>query len=310
MPERIISDRDKRWSTAFWRSVVMNYGSVLAMSSAHHPQTDGQTEILNATIEQMLRAYIAADRSSWANWLSQIAFAYNSNVHSSTGYSPNFLLFGYSPRGAAGLMIPSGDPVARPFLPSQKGEDFIEALEFHRQAARDAVVLAQERQARAYNKGRRPVESIEEGDFVLVNPHSLELVDVKGTGRKLIQRTIGPFEVMEKINPVVYRLRLPDTYPMHLVFNLEHLRKYHVSRKELGERTVLPETRDYMAASEEYVVEAIIGHATKPRKNGSQRMFRVRWEGYGPADDTWVAERDLRNAPAIKREYLRLHKLT
>jgi hypothetical protein len=170
-------------------------------------------------------------------------------------------------------MIPSGDPVARPFLPSQKGEDFIEALEFHRQAARGAVVLAQERQARAYNKGRRPVESIEEGDFVLVNPHSLELVDVKGTGHKLIQRTIGPFEVMEKINLVMYRLRLPDTYPMHPIFNLEHLRKYHISRKELGERTVLPETRDYMAASEEYVVEAIIGHTTKPRKNGSQRMF-------------------------------------
>jgi hypothetical protein len=53
MPERIISDRDKRWATAFWRSVTLQYGSVLALSSAHHPQTDGQTEILNATIEQM-----------------------------------------------------------------------------------------------------------------------------------------------------------------------------------------------------------------------------------------------------------------
>jgi hypothetical protein len=134
MPEHIISDRDKRWSTALWCSVITNYGSVLALSSAHHPQTDRQTEILNATIEQMLRAYVAADRSSWASWLSQISFAYNSNVHSLTGYSPNFLLFGYSPRGAAGLIVPSGDPVARPFLPSQKGEDFIEALEFHRQA--------------------------------------------------------------------------------------------------------------------------------------------------------------------------------
>ena len=187
----------------------------MALSSAHHPQTDGQTEILNATIEQMLRAYVAADRSSWAQWLGKISFAYNSNVHASTGYSPNFLLLGYSPRGAAGLINPAGDPVARPFLPSQKGEDFIKALESHRKAARDAVVLAQERQARAYNKGRHPVESIEEGDFVLLNPHSLELVDVQGTGRKLIQRTIGPFKVLEKVNPVVYRIRLPDTYPMH-----------------------------------------------------------------------------------------------
>jgi hypothetical protein len=213
MPERIISDQDKRWATAFWRSVTLQYGSVLALSSAHHPQTDGQTEILNATIEQMLRAYVAADRSSWAKWLGEIAFAYNSSVHGSTGYSPNFLLFGYNPRGAVGIINPGGDPVVCPFLPSQKGEGFIEALESHRKAARDAVVLAQERQARAYNKSRCPVQSIEEGDYVLVNPHSLELVDVQGTGRKLVQRTIGPFEVMEKINPVVlacdYRILIP-----------------------------------------------------------------------------------------------------
>jgi hypothetical protein len=97
---------------------------------------------------------------------------------------------------------------------------------------------------------------------------------------------------------------------MHPVFNLEHLRKYHISDPAFGERTVLPETRDYLKASEEYVVEAIIGHMIKPRKNGNQRMFRVRWEGFGPADDTWVSELDLRNVPALKREYLRLHNLT
>jgi hypothetical protein len=154
------------------------------------------------------------------------------------------------------------------------------------------------------------VESIEEGDYVLVNPHSLELVDVQGTGRKLVQRTISPFEVMERINPVVYRLRLPDNYPMHPVFNLEHLCKYHMSKEELGERTKLPDTREYLKASEEYAVEAILGHVVRPRKNGNQRMFRVRWEGYGPADDTWVSERDLRNVPALKQEYLQLHQLT
>jgi hypothetical protein len=60
---------------------------------------------------------------------------------------------------------------------------------------------------------------------------------------------------------------------MHPVFNLEHLRKYHVSREELGHRMVLPETCDYLTASKEYVVEAIIGHATKPHKNGNQCMF-------------------------------------
>jgi hypothetical protein len=125
------------------------------------------------------------------------------------------------------------------------------------------------------------VESIEEGDYVLVNPHSLELVDVQGTGRKLVQHTIGLFEVMEKINPVVYCLRLLNTYSMHPLFNLEHLCKYHMPQEELGNRTKLPDTREYLKVSEEYVVEAILGHAVCRRKDGSQRMFRIRWEGYG-----------------------------
>jgi hypothetical protein len=61
LPEHIIADRDKRWTSAFWKSVVSRYGSVMALSSSHHPQTDGQTEVLNALIEQMLQVYIATD---------------------------------------------------------------------------------------------------------------------------------------------------------------------------------------------------------------------------------------------------------
>lgn len=93
-----------------------------------------------------------------------------------------------------------------PSLLSQKGEDFIEALESHQKAVQDVVVLVQERQAPAYNKSRCPVKSIKEGDYVLVNPYWLELVSVQGMGHKLVQHTIGPFKVMEKINPVVYCL--------------------------------------------------------------------------------------------------------
>jgi hypothetical protein len=93
LPECIICDLDKRWLTAFWRSVVSYYGSSLTLSSAHHPQTDGQTEVLNATTEQMLRAYIMEDHTSWARWLSEVRRVYNSSVHSSTRYSPDFLLF-------------------------------------------------------------------------------------------------------------------------------------------------------------------------------------------------------------------------
>lgn len=309
LPRRIISDRDKRCTSDFWRSIVARYQSYMALSSAHHPQTDGQTENLNASIEVMLRAYVANDRNSWSEWLSEVMHAYNSATHSSTTYSPDFLLMGYQPRTSTAAIDVTEDPVRRPFLPSQQAEDFVAELEKHRSLARDALVLAQERQAKAYNKSRRPVKMLEEGDLALVNPHSLELIDVKGTGRKLVQRTIGPFEAMERINPVVYRLRLPDNYPMHPVFNLQHLKLYKPSPAKFGDRVELPPTRSEDLATEEYGVEAILGHRLSNRRTGNRRMYLVRWEGYGPEDDTWVSEYDLRNAPELRREYHRLHKL-
>jgi len=92
MPHRIIADRDKHWATGFWKSVVELHGSKMALSSSHHPQMDGQLEILNATIEQMLQAVVHKDRALWSNWLLVLAFAYNSAKHSSTKDTPNGLL--------------------------------------------------------------------------------------------------------------------------------------------------------------------------------------------------------------------------
>ncbi|EPS94953.1 hypothetical protein FOMPIDRAFT_34386, partial [Fomitopsis schrenkii] len=88
-----------------------------------------------------------------------------------------------------------------------------------REQARAALAAAQEQVARTYNRGKR-TEQFEVGSQVLVNPHSLELVDVQGTGKKLVQRMLGPFEVQARINPLVYKLALPDTYPMNPVINI------------------------------------------------------------------------------------------
>lgn len=240
--------------------------------------------------------------------MSYLAYAYNSAVHSSTSHSPNLLLLGYNPRLTSNSITEELDPSARPFLPSQSAEEFLKIVEERRKLARDSLVLAQERQAKAYNEKRRVGERIEVGDQVLINPHTLKLVEAEGTGKKLVQRTIGLFEVLEKISPVAYRIRLPDTYPMHPIFNIAHLKKYRSSPARFGERATLPSTREFLA-SQEYKVEAIIGHRLLGRKTGNRRQFLVRWAGYGPADDSWISEYDLRNAPEVKREYLRLHNL-
>ena len=169
MPHRIIADRDKRWATDFWKTVVALHGSKMALSSSHHPQTDGQTEILNATIEQMLRAYVSKDRSSWAAWLSVLAFAYNSARHSSTEDTPNGLLFNYQPKVSMGEIQLKSWSQEETFHPSDRGEEYVKTIKLRREQARDALVIAQERQAKAFNKNRRPVEEIRPGDQVLVN---------------------------------------------------------------------------------------------------------------------------------------------
>lgn len=299
LPTRVICDRDKRWTSSFWRSVSAYYGSSLVLSSAHHPQTDGQTEILNAQIEAMLRAYVAQDRSTWARWLGVLAFSYNSSVHSSTGYRPDFLLLGYEPRIDATGLVPDSLFAQRP-LASQRALTFVADLQHHRQLAHDALTIAQERQAKAFNRHRRPVDIIEPGDLVLVNPHTLQLIEASGTGRKLVQRRIGPFEVLERINPLVYRLRLPTNYPMHPIVNLQHLKRYTPSDARFGPREILPSTRDMVPATEEWEVERILGHRTTSNHKGKFRQYLVRWKGLDATEDSWLDDFDLRNAPELR----------
>lgn len=188
----------------------------------------------------MLRAYVSKDHSSWAAWLSVLAFAYNSGRHSSTQDSPNGLLFNYHPKVSTGEIQTKQWSLEEGFHSSERGEEYVKAINLRREQAQDALVITQEQQAKAFNKYRCPVEEILPGDQVLVNPHTLKIVEVEGTGRKLVQRMIGPFEVMERINPNMYRLRLPDSYPMHPVTNIEHLRKYRPSLSSFEDHTILP----------------------------------------------------------------------
>jgi hypothetical protein len=85
IPESIITDRDPRWTSSFWRGVAKTLRSQMILSSSHNPQHDGQTEIVNRFFETMIRAYVADDRSKWSEWVELLEFAYNSAIHSSTG---------------------------------------------------------------------------------------------------------------------------------------------------------------------------------------------------------------------------------
>lgn len=312
LPRQIISDRDPRWRGAFWAEVCRLMGMRRALTTAYHPQADGQTEALNHYLEVAVRCYVERldERKLWSKLLTPLTFAYNGTPHSSTGQSPAFLLRGYQP--LTGSTLVHGHEAIERGL-AERGEErcqddraleIAERFRAERHAAQESLVLAQIKQENGYNKGRMRVE-FEEGDFVLLNRETLGLNrTVTGTGKKLVPKFEGPFEIQEKISPITYRIRLPASYAIHPVININHLEKYNESPDEFGERVLVPKQRPDFDKMVEYEVEEIVGERwRKARQGRRQKQYQVRWKGYGPEDDTWELRNSLRNAPEAIRTW-------
>ncbi|KAL8365121.1 hypothetical protein RB595_004100 [Gaeumannomyces hyphopodioides] len=93
-PKSIVSDRDSRITSTFWEEVCKHQIIKRRMSTAYHPQTDGQTEVLNRIIENYLRSYCTQAPDSWASLLPLAAYAYNNSRSFTTGRSPFHFLYG------------------------------------------------------------------------------------------------------------------------------------------------------------------------------------------------------------------------
>lgn len=166
-------------------------GSKRALTTSYHPQADGQTKVLNQTLEIVLRAYINFDCNNWSDLLSRIAFAYNNTPHTATGYAPATLLYGFKPNEPLNLLLNhAGHNIPRPPIETTKKETegFLEEMQGEWTAARDALRRAQITFEKAYNKNHIPI-SFKIGDQVMINAHSLRIPNViEGKGAKLTRR--------------------------------------------------------------------------------------------------------------------------
>ena len=106
LPRGMVTDRDPRWVKTFWASVAAELGLELLLSTSHHPQTDGQSERAIQHLVIGLRAFVKVNRSSWAKWLSELSFAYNSTPLPAVGESPFYLLHGFIPWSPSTAVIP------------------------------------------------------------------------------------------------------------------------------------------------------------------------------------------------------------
>ena len=259
------------------------------MSTAHHPQTDGQSERTIQELGVALRIYCANHPDTWSNLLSQFEFAHNQREHSSTKKAPFELLLGYNP----------------PAIPNVRTDARYPAVEERLRQLRDARenTIASHRQA-AEAMVKHPVSTVprfQVGDKVFLDSRHIQL---PYPSRKFAPRREGPFRVTDVLGPTTVRLDLPRTWRIHPVFHTSLLRPYHTT-KEHSPNYITPPP-DLVDTQEEYEVESIINHR-KPAHGGLQ--YLVTWRNAPPHENQWLRESALRNASTILRAYKRAHHL-
>ncbi|KZV49822.1 hypothetical protein F511_44744 [Dorcoceras hygrometricum] len=204
MPRSIVSDRDTRFLSYFWKTLWCKLGTKLLFSTTCHPQTDGQTEVVNRTLGTLLRAIISKNLKSWEECLPFVEFAYNRSVHSTTGFSPFEIVYGFNILTPMDLLsLPMSE---RLNLDGKKKAEYVRTLHEKVRANIEKKIQQYTRQA---NKGKKKV-TFEPGDWVWLHFRKERLPEKRRS--KLLPRGDGPFQVLERINDNAYKLDLPGEY--------------------------------------------------------------------------------------------------
>ena len=292
LPRVLISDRDPRFVSQFWQELFRIFGTDVRMSTAYHPQTDGQSEVTIRTLENFLRPYIEDHQKTWVDLLPLLEFAANNAVNASTGYSPFYLHSGQHP-----------DMMTFASNSRTKVAAVEELTTTMRKTLADASTrfkAAQERMRISANKKRRDV-AFKEGDEVLVTTTHLLPSNLAKIPKKLRRRWVGPFKVTKIISRVAYQLQLPEGWRAHNVFHVSKLKEY-IRDEQFREEEVAPPTGTLEGDEDtEYVVEGILDH----RGSGRNRKYLVKWEGYHEDENTWEPISHLTNARDMVKEYER-----
>ena len=327
-PRSIVSDRDSRFLSNFWRELFSLTNTTLRFSTANHPQTDGQTERTNRTLEQYLRIHARHNPSSWSRYLVTAELAYNNVTHSATGMSPFYLVF----QRHANLPL----DFALSDLQSKNAavESLLNARQKVLNTARDSLIKARD-QMIAQNKHKTLPPPFKLHDMVLVHKAAFRKQHHISDLNKFDDRWFGPYEIIRLVNPNAYALDLPSHLKHHNVINITFLRLYRVSAKfprQHPDTLLLPpvgpddetsdskegENKDNEGEFEvENIVECRLISTTRGRhvkqtitqqlnisSNPNDYEFLVKWKGYPLHDATWELYEHLKNAPLVMNDFI------
>ncbi|KAD3640367.1 hypothetical protein E3N88_29590 [Mikania micrantha] len=283
VPVTIISDRDTRFTSRFWKNFQEDLGTKLLLSTSYHPQTDGQSERTIQTLEDMLRACIIDFGGSWDDYLPLAEFSYNNSYHSSIGMPPYEMLYERKCRTPVCWREVGQRELAHKKV-VKATNDQIDQIRAHLKAAQD-------RQKSYADKHRRPIE-FQVGDLVL-----LKVSPWKGVIRfrkrgKLSPRFIGPFKIIARVGNVAYRLEIPEELKLiHNTFHVSYLRKCLTD-----ESTCVPLEDIEVDEKLNYVEKPveILDHKVKLLRNKTIDQVKVRWKHRKGSEYTWESADEMK----------------
>ena len=285
VPTSIVSDRDKVFTSNFWQALFRLQGTKLCMSSSYHPQTDGQSEVVNRTLEQYLRCFAGSQPKKWVEWIPWAEFSYNTSIHSATKITPFEAVYGKPPPSLL-TYVPGTARV-------QAVDEYLQDRDQILRELRRNLQISQERMKTQANQHRREV-SFNIGDYVYLKLHPYRQTSVVFRGSlKLSPRFYGPYKVIERVGPVAYKLELPAGSLIHNTFHVSLLRKHlgDITPTSLhlppvaDDSTILPQPESILAQRE-----------VQKGKYRPKSEVLIKWVGTPVEDATWETEWRFRRA--------------
>ena len=282
LPHSIVSDRDPIFISRFWQELFTKCGTKLRMSTSYHPQTDGQTEVLNRTLEQYLRCFVHKTPTKWFSYLSLAEWCYNTSIHSSTGVTPFEATYGYPP------------PTIPQYLLGSSCVDVVDYLLSSRQDLWNLIhkrLMKTQSAMNTHADAKRRDVSYQVNDWVYVKLHPYRQTSLTNTKyHKLTKRYYGPFQIVERIGVVAYRLDLPSNSRIHNVFHCSLLKPHH------GPVVTSPIPLPPNAIDHHPLIEPlnILDSKWSTSISPPSLLVLVQWNGLAPEDTTWEPWHDLR----------------
>ncbi len=294
IPDSIVSDRDPLFTSKFWKELMSILKVRLKMSTANHPQTDGQTEVMNRMIEDYLRIFCNYQQNDWDEHLASAEFAYSSSVFPATGLTLFYMDLGWNPKSPLDLMS------APHYIRVQSVEDHRAALEAIFKDAQAAYLASREQERdRIKTKYIPPTYAV--GDQVLLRSSAYkDHYSRQRPSTKLNSRRIGPFKILALVGKNAIRLELPDSMKIYPVVNVSHTTRYEEQPAGIC-RPVAPPPPPIMGPlGEEYEVESVLQH----RRRNRSYEFLVHWKGHPRHDASWEPLSNFEDADGTYHESL------